>query len=237
MMRRCAAVTAAALCRSASTAPSHRSASASSRRSTCRGPAERTGKRGSTPYSAPLRRFTSTGAGAGDRCSACGLLRPSAAVGLSAAGRLPPLPAVRLVDQSLGPGTANARGVGVLPFRAALPANISRTVSPPDSRPTRPQPAASCRHTDVVNQFRNSDEDARAISRALHVGYLLDGNVRPTGSMVRVSAELIDGGPASANGPALSIGHWPTSSPSGGDRPGCDQCPVRAAPATGRAPG
>ncbi len=43
------------------------------------------------------------------------------------------------------------------------------------------------------NKFRDSSDDARAISSALGVTYLLDGNVRRAGDMLRISAELIDG--------------------------------------------
>jgi len=43
------------------------------------------------------------------------------------------------------------------------------------------------------NKFRERQEDARGIARALHVTYLLDGNVRRSGNVVRVAAELIDG--------------------------------------------
>lgn len=43
------------------------------------------------------------------------------------------------------------------------------------------------------NKFRDSSDDARAISSALGVTYLLDGNVRRAGDTLRISAELIDG--------------------------------------------
>jgi TolB-like protein/DNA-binding winged helix-turn-helix (wHTH) protein/Flp pilus assembly protein TadD len=43
------------------------------------------------------------------------------------------------------------------------------------------------------NKFRASKDDAKAISQALGVAYLLDGNVRRSGETVRVSAELVDG--------------------------------------------
>ena len=43
------------------------------------------------------------------------------------------------------------------------------------------------------NRFRSSNDDARKISRALGVTYLLDGNVRRSGDMMRISAELIEG--------------------------------------------
>jgi len=41
--------------------------------------------------------------------------------------------------------------------------------------------------------FRERREDAKTIAERLGVGYLLDGNVRRSGSTVRVAAELIDG--------------------------------------------
>ena len=43
------------------------------------------------------------------------------------------------------------------------------------------------------NRFRSSDDDARKISRALGVTYLLDGNVRRSGDTMLISAELIEG--------------------------------------------
>ncbi|MBC7520787.1 MAG: winged helix-turn-helix domain-containing protein, partial [Sandarakinorhabdus sp.] len=43
------------------------------------------------------------------------------------------------------------------------------------------------------NKFRASKDDAKAISQALGVAFLLDGNVRRSGDTVRVSAELVDG--------------------------------------------
>lgn len=47
------------------------------------------------------------------------------------------------------------------------------------------------------NKFRDSrrdgKDDAKSIASALGVAYLLDGNVRRSGSTVRVSAELVDG--------------------------------------------
>ncbi|MEQ1509274.1 MAG: TIR domain-containing protein [Sphingopyxis sp.] len=42
------------------------------------------------------------------------------------------------------------------------------------------------------NRFRDSDEDAKSIADKLHVRYLLDGNVRRDGEMLRISAELVD---------------------------------------------
>jgi TolB-like protein/DNA-binding winged helix-turn-helix (wHTH) protein/Flp pilus assembly protein TadD len=43
------------------------------------------------------------------------------------------------------------------------------------------------------NKFRDSKDDAQTISKALGVDYLLDGNVRRSGELVRVSTELVDG--------------------------------------------
>jgi TolB-like protein/DNA-binding winged helix-turn-helix (wHTH) protein/Flp pilus assembly protein TadD len=43
------------------------------------------------------------------------------------------------------------------------------------------------------NKFRDSQDDAQTISKALGVDYLLDGNVRRSGEMVRVATELVDG--------------------------------------------
>ena len=46
-------------------------------------------------------------------------------------------------------------------------------------------------------QFRNSNEDSRSIGAKLGVAHLLEGSVRRSGAMVRVSAELIDTGDGS----------------------------------------
>jgi TolB-like protein/DNA-binding winged helix-turn-helix (wHTH) protein/Flp pilus assembly protein TadD len=43
------------------------------------------------------------------------------------------------------------------------------------------------------NKFRGSKDDAKTISSALGVDFLLDGNVRRSGDMVRVATELVDG--------------------------------------------
>lgn len=43
------------------------------------------------------------------------------------------------------------------------------------------------------NTFRERSEDAKSIARTLGVSYLLDGNVRRAGNLVRIAAELIDG--------------------------------------------
>ncbi len=97
----------------------------------------------------------------------------------------------------LGSGAANARSVGVLPFDNLSGDPAREYFSDGLAAEIRAQlarnPLLHVAAQTSSNRFRNSDEDARAISRALRVGYLLDGNVRPTGAMVRVSAELIDG--------------------------------------------
>lgn len=43
------------------------------------------------------------------------------------------------------------------------------------------------------NKFRDNEQDAKAIARQLGVAYILDGSVRQSGDMVRVSAQLIEG--------------------------------------------
>ena len=43
------------------------------------------------------------------------------------------------------------------------------------------------------NAFRESDEDARKISRALRVNYLLEGSVQLSGETLRISLELVNG--------------------------------------------
>ena len=158
MTRRCAAATAAALCRSASTAPSRRSASASSRRSTCRGPAERTGKRGSTPCSAPSRRFTI------NRCRRRRSLRQRASPSPGRVSRRWVVGGTVAIAAAAG-GAAWWTGLlgagdGECAQRRRPAFRQSQRRSCPrlflgrsrrrDSRPARPQPAASCRRTDVV---------------------------------------------------------------------------------------
>jgi TolB-like protein/Tfp pilus assembly protein PilF len=96
-----------------------------------------------------------------------------------------------------GGNDAAARSVAVLPFdnlsgdpaRSYFSDGLAAEVRAQLARNPLLQVAAQA----SSNKFRKSDQDARAISRALGVGYLLDGNVRPAGNMVRVSAELIDG--------------------------------------------
>jgi TolB-like protein/Tfp pilus assembly protein PilF len=44
------------------------------------------------------------------------------------------------------------------------------------------------------SKFRDSQDDATAIAKQLGVAYLLDGSVRRSGDVVRVTADLIDGG-------------------------------------------
>ena len=96
-----------------------------------------------------------------------------------------------------GPGEAHARSVAVLPFdnlsgdpsRDYFSDGLAAEIRTQLARNPLLQVAAQT----SSNQFRDSNDDARTISRSLQVGYLLDGNVRPTESMVRISAELIDG--------------------------------------------
>jgi TolB-like protein/Tfp pilus assembly protein PilF len=96
----------------------------------------------------------------------------------------------------LGGGT-DARSIAVLPFdnlggnaaRAYFSDGLAAEIRTQLARNPLLQVAAQT----SSNRFRDSDEDARTISRALKVRYLLDGNVRTTGSLVRISAELIDG--------------------------------------------
>jgi TolB-like protein/tetratricopeptide (TPR) repeat protein len=96
-----------------------------------------------------------------------------------------------------GPGEANARSVAVLPFdnlsgdprRDYFSDGLAAEIRAQLAR----NPMLDVAAQTSSNRFRDSNDDARTISRALGVGYLLDGNVRPTGSVVRISAELIDG--------------------------------------------
>ena len=97
----------------------------------------------------------------------------------------------------LGGGGAHDRSIAVLPFDN-LSGNPGRTYfSDGLAAEIRTQlarnPMLQVAAQTSSNRFRDSNEDARTISRALRVRYLLDGNVRATGSLVRVSAELIDG--------------------------------------------
>ncbi|MGZ8335780.1 MAG: TIR domain-containing protein [Allosphingosinicella sp.] len=97
----------------------------------------------------------------------------------------------------IGPTEASARSVAVLPFdnlsgdpdKVYFSDGLAAEVRAQLARNPLLQVAAQA----SSNRFRETDDDAKAITRALGVGYLLDGNVRPSGDMVRVSTELIDG--------------------------------------------
>jgi TolB-like protein/Tfp pilus assembly protein PilF len=94
-------------------------------------------------------------------------------------------------------GEAQARSIAVLPFdnlggnagRAYFSDGLAAEIRTQLARNPLLEVAAQT----SSNRFRDSNDDARTISRALKVRYLLDGNVRTTGSVVRISAELIDG--------------------------------------------
>ncbi|HYJ53420.1 MAG TPA: TIR domain-containing protein, partial [Allosphingosinicella sp.] len=94
-------------------------------------------------------------------------------------------------------GEAPARSIAVLPFdnlsgdagRAYFSDGLAAEIRTQLARNPMLQVAAQT----SSNRFRDSNDDARTISHALKVRYLLDGNVRTTGTLVRVSAELIDG--------------------------------------------
>ncbi|MEQ1726634.1 MAG: TIR domain-containing protein [Sphingopyxis sp.] len=89
-----------------------------------------------------------------------------------------------------------ANSVAVLPFdnlsssadRAYFSDGLAAEVRAQLSR----NPLLSVAAQASSNRFRNSEEDARSIANKLHVHYLLDGNVRRDGEMLRISAELID---------------------------------------------
>lgn len=96
------------------------------------------------------------------------------------------------------PPAAGANSVAVLPFddlggdpsRQYFSDGLAAELRTELSRNPLLQVAAQT----SSNVFRDSRDDARAICRALGVGFLLDGNVRRAGDMLRISAELIDGG-------------------------------------------
>ena len=97
----------------------------------------------------------------------------------------------------LGPGGANARSVAVLPFdnlsgdpgRDYFSEGLAAEIRTQLAR----NPLLHVAAQTSSNRFRGSNYDAREIMRQLRVGHLLDGNVRPVGALVRISAELIDG--------------------------------------------
>lgn len=97
----------------------------------------------------------------------------------------------------LGPSAAEARSIGVLPFdnlsgdsaRDYFADGLAAEIRTQLARNPLLEVAAQT----SSNRFRNSNDDAKTIARALRVRHLLDGTVRPTGQMVRISAELIDG--------------------------------------------
>ncbi|MBV7255854.1 TIR domain-containing protein [Pacificimonas sp. WHA3] len=96
-----------------------------------------------------------------------------------------------------GPQAATDNSVAILPF-ANLSGNPEKSyLSDGLSAELRTQ-LSSNRLLRVAaqtssNSFRGSDEDARTICSRLGVSFLLDGNVRLAGDMLRISAELIDG--------------------------------------------
>ena len=97
-----------------------------------------------------------------------------------------------------GGAGANARSVAVLPFDnlSGDPARdyFSDGLAAEIRAQLARNPLLHVAAQTSSNRFKDSNDDAPTISRALRVGYLLDGNVRTTGTMVRVSAELIEGG-------------------------------------------
>jgi TolB-like protein/Flp pilus assembly protein TadD len=90
-----------------------------------------------------------------------------------------------------------AASVAVLPFanlaggddQAYFAEGLAAEIRAELARNPRLQVAAQA----SSNRYRTRSEDARAMAEALGVGFLLDGSVRRAGTMVRVSAELIDG--------------------------------------------
>lgn len=97
----------------------------------------------------------------------------------------------------LGPAGAGANSVAVLPFdnlsgdpdRAYFSDGLAAELRAELARNPLLQVAAQT----SSNRFRQSEDDARSICRALDVTYLLDGSVRRSGDTVRIAAELIEG--------------------------------------------
>ena len=62
------------------------------------------------------------------------------------------------------------------------------------ARDAGPQPQAAGHGTGVVGEVPRRKDDAMTIAEQLGVAYLLDGSVRRSGDVVRITADLIDGG-------------------------------------------
>lgn len=94
-------------------------------------------------------------------------------------------------------GTRNANSIAVLPFanlsgdprEAYFSDGVAAEIRSELARNPLLQVAAQT----SSESFRKSDKDAKTISSKLRVSHLLDGNIRKSGDMVRVSVELTEG--------------------------------------------
>lgn len=94
-------------------------------------------------------------------------------------------------------GTRNTNSIAVLPFanlsgdprEAYFSDGVAAEIRSELARNPMLQVAAQT----SSESFRKSDEDAKTISSKLRVSHLLDGNIRKSGDMVRVSVELTEG--------------------------------------------
>lgn len=94
-------------------------------------------------------------------------------------------------------GTRNANSIAVLPFanlsgdprEAYFSDGVAAEIRSELARNPMLQVAAQT----SSESFRKSDEDAKTISSKLRVSHLLDGNIRKSGDVVRVSVELTEG--------------------------------------------
>ena len=97
----------------------------------------------------------------------------------------------------LGGTGASANSVAVLPFDnfsgAADESYFSDGLAAEVRTELAGNPLLQVAAQTSSNKFRDSKDDARAITQALGVSYLLDGSVRRADKMVRVAVELIEG--------------------------------------------
>ena len=120
-----------------------------------------------------------------------GLMVGGGAVVLAGAG------AAAWLSGLLGGKSASATSIAVLPFdnlsgdpqQSYFSDGLAAEIRAQLTRNELLQVAAQA----SSNLFREDKEDAKAISRKLSVAYLLDGNVRRAGDIIKVAVQLIEG--------------------------------------------
>jgi TolB-like protein/Flp pilus assembly protein TadD len=101
-----------------------------------------------------------------------------------------------LVMERLKPGAPNAASIAVLPLAnesgEAAQQYFSDGISEDLITALSQFPGLKVIGRSSAFQFRDSKEDSRSIGAKLGVAHLLEGSVRKSGDLIRVSAELID---------------------------------------------